>query len=74
MPVPDPDVETERIRLDGAVPSPQDPPSGCRFHTRCPRKLGAICELEEPPLRVLDRRHQIRCHLEPARLAALQAG
>ena len=38
----------ERIRLDGEIPSAVDPPSGCVFHTRCPRKIGRICEIEEP--------------------------
>ena len=42
--------EGDRIRLEGEVPSPADPPSGCVFHTRCPRKVGEICETTEPPL------------------------
>ena len=40
----------DRIRLEGDIPSAAAPPSGCVFHTRCPRKLGAICEETEPPL------------------------
>ena len=40
----------DRIRLEGDIPSAASPPSGCVFHTRCPRKLGAICEESEPPL------------------------
>ncbi len=40
----------ERIQLEGDIPSAAEPPSGCVFHTRCPRKLGAICEETEPPL------------------------
>ena len=40
----------ERIRLEGEIPSAADPPTGCVFHTRCPRKLGAVCETTEPPL------------------------
>jgi peptide/nickel transport system ATP-binding protein len=44
IPVPDPDVQTERIRLEASMPSPVNLPRGCRFHTRCPRKWGAICE------------------------------
>ena len=42
--------ERLRIRLEGEIPSAADPPSGCVFHTRCPRKVGEICEREEPPL------------------------
>jgi peptide/nickel transport system ATP-binding protein len=51
-----------RIRLQGEIPSPVNPPSGCVFHTRCPRKIGAICETEEPPLDVQDG-NAIRCHI-----------
>jgi peptide/nickel transport system ATP-binding protein len=52
----------ERIRLHGDMPSPLAPPSGCVFNTRCPRKLGRICEIEEPPL-PSDVDHAIRCHI-----------
>jgi len=45
------------------VPSAVNPPSGCVFHTRCPRKIGAICEQQEPPLHKIDACHAIRCHL-----------
>jgi peptide/nickel transport system ATP-binding protein len=38
-----------RIRLEGAYPNMADPPSGCRFHTRCPRQLGDVCRTIEPP-------------------------
>ena len=51
-----------RIRLQGEIPSPINPPSGCVFHTRCPRKVGAICEREEPPLDTQDG-NAIRCHI-----------
>ncbi|MBS3766256.1 ABC transporter ATP-binding protein [Candidatus Bipolaricaulota bacterium] len=62
--VPDPDVEQKRIRLEGAVPSARDVPDGCRFHTRCPRKIGEICEEEEPPTQsVGDGEHTITCHI-----------
>jgi peptide/nickel transport system ATP-binding protein len=43
IPIPDPDAQQERIRLHGSVPSAVNIPSGCRFHTRCPRKIGEIC-------------------------------
>src|SRR5262249_9168175 len=46
VPVPAPGARASAPRLQGALPSPLSPPSGCRFHTRCPRKIGAICETE----------------------------
>ena len=51
-----------RIRLSGDIPSPQAPPPGCVFSSRCPRKLGPVCEAEEPPLVEQDD-HAIRCHI-----------
>ena len=61
-----------RIRLTGEIPSAVNPPSGCVFHTRCPRKLGPICQEQEPPLADDDAGHAIRCHISPAELARLQ--
>jgi peptide/nickel transport system ATP-binding protein len=49
------------------------PPSGCVFHTRCPRQWGAICEREEPPLKELEPHHFLHCHIPLAELRALQA-
>ncbi|MER8430209.1 ABC transporter ATP-binding protein [Mesorhizobium caraganae] len=66
-------TETARIRLDGEIPSATNPPSGCVFHTRCPRKIGAICETQEPPLAEAQPGHTIRCHIPYAELARLQA-
>ena len=69
VPIPDPDVEQKDIRLSGNVPSALDPPSGCRFHTRCPRRHdmlpdgGKICETEKPPWRTSARGHRILCHI-----------
>jgi peptide/nickel transport system ATP-binding protein len=63
VPVPDPTVEQKRIRLKGEVPSPLSVPKGCRFATRCPRKLGPICDSEQPPLRVAGTGHLIACHI-----------
>jgi peptide/nickel transport system ATP-binding protein len=51
-------------RLHGEIPSAMNPPSGCVFHTRCPRKIGAICETQEPALIQREGDHGIRCHLE----------
>jgi peptide/nickel transport system ATP-binding protein len=66
-------VERTRIRLEGEIPSAAEPPSGCVFHTRCPRKLGAICEQEEPPLAEVEPGHLMRCHIPIEDLRRLQA-
>jgi peptide/nickel transport system ATP-binding protein len=64
--------ERPRIRLEGEIPSAADPPAGCVFHTRCPRKLGAICETEEPPLAEVEPGHLMRCHIPIEELRSLQ--
>lgn len=69
----EPDRASKRIRLEGTVPSPADPPSGCAFHTRCPRKVGALCETAAPPWRDALNGRRYRCHIEAAELARLQA-
>jgi oligopeptide/dipeptide ABC transporter ATP-binding protein len=61
-PVADPQVKRERIILKGDIPSPIDPPKGCRFHTRCPF-VEARCRVEEPPLRDVAAGHGVACHL-----------
>jgi peptide/nickel transport system ATP-binding protein len=63
----------DRIRLAGDIPSAASPPSGCVFHTRCHRKLGAICEEQEPPLIEVEGEHLMRCHIPLAELRELQA-
>jgi len=63
-PVSDPLREKNRIILKGDVPSPINPPTGCRFHTRCPEKM-EICDREEPPFKELDDGHWTACHLYP---------
>lgn len=73
IPEPDPNVKGKRIRLDGDVLSAAHIPSGCRFHTRCPRKIGTICEQQEPPWRDAGDGHHIRCHIPIDELARLQA-
>ncbi|UVK54087.1 ABC transporter ATP-binding protein [Mesorhizobium sp. AR02] len=67
-------TETARIRLDGEIPSATNPPTGCVFNTRCPRKIGLICEQQEPPLAEAQPGHSIRCHIPYAELARLQKG
>ncbi|WP_371790662.1 dipeptide ABC transporter ATP-binding protein [Streptomyces sp. NBC_01471] len=64
VPVPDPrrkGAKSDRIRLEGDVPSPISPPAGCRFHTRC-WKATEICGTQEPPLLTLRTGHQVACH------------
>jgi len=63
----------ERIRLEGEIPSAADPPSGCVFNTRCPRKVGVICEQEEPPFVEVEPGHWMRCHIPIEELRRLQA-
>lgn len=61
-----------RIRLEGELPSASNPPSGCVFHTRCPRKIGSICEEQEPLLEEATAGHSLRCHIPVEELARLQ--
>ncbi|WP_423801975.1 ABC transporter ATP-binding protein [Neobacillus sp. SAB-20_R2A] len=61
IPVPDPELKRERVILKGDVPSPINPPSGCRFHTRCPFATEK-CNNEEPALRQLEKNHFVSCH------------
>src|SRR5207248_6372572 len=65
VPVPDPDpaIRRARIILPGDVPSPIKPPSGCRFHTRCPYVFDR-CRIEEPELRLAEAGQWVACHLE----------
>ncbi|MFC1984838.1 ABC transporter ATP-binding protein [Chloroflexota bacterium] len=60
--LPDPHQRQRRILLQGEVPSSVNPPSGCRFHTRCP-KVMKVCSQEEPTLRPLEGNHCVSCHL-----------
>jgi len=66
-------TRSERIILKGEIPSPAHPPSGCVFHTRCPRRLASgICESTEPPLAEAEPGHFMRCHIPAADLRQLQ--
>ncbi len=70
MPLADATVPHRRIVLEGEIPSALSPPSGCSFHTRCHRKIGAICEHQKPPeQRLAHGSHRIVCHLPAEELA-----
>jgi peptide/nickel transport system ATP-binding protein len=71
VPIADTSIEKKHIVLKGELPSPMNPPSGCPFQTRCPRKIGAICEQELPPVQELAPGHKIMCHLPASELRAM---
>ncbi len=62
VPIPDPAAKKERVILTGDVPTPLNPPAGCRFHTRCPVAIDR-CKTEEPPLRKIEDGRDAACHL-----------
>ena len=70
--IPDPMIEQASIRLEGPVPSPVDPGRGCRFASRCPRKIGAVCEIEDPPVHELSGSHRLYCHIPRAELDSMK--
>jgi oligopeptide/dipeptide ABC transporter ATP-binding protein len=72
VPVPDPEAAKKRIILRGDVPSPINPPSGCRFHTRCPYAFDR-CSQEAPPMQEVLPGHHVACHLRDAGAAGLTA-
>ena len=64
VPVPDPNYKMNRILLQVDIPSPADPPSGCKFHTRCPKCMD-VCKQIAPAYREYERNHFVACHLYP---------
>ncbi|MBI2886241.1 MAG: ATP-binding cassette domain-containing protein [Chloroflexi bacterium] len=62
VPIPDPEANVESLPISGEIPSPLNPPSGCRFHTRCPFAMPR-CSAEIPLLRAVQPGHQVACHL-----------
>jgi len=63
VPVPDPTSARIEVVIKGEIPSPVNPPSGCRFHTRCPVMIGKICQTKEPALIEVEKDHFVACHL-----------
>ncbi len=62
IPMPDPDLKRSRIILEGSIPSPANPPKGCKFHTRCNRCM-ECCKTEEPQPKDMGNGHMVKCHL-----------
>jgi peptide/nickel transport system ATP-binding protein len=63
VPVPDPESKRAEVVIKGEIPSPINPPSGCRFHTRCPQYIGDICRMKEPKLANIGKDRYVACHL-----------
>lgn len=63
VPIPDPAAKRSEVVVKGEIPSPINPPSGCRFHTRCPAYIGDICRTKEPQLMDVGGGHYVACHL-----------
>jgi peptide/nickel transport system ATP-binding protein len=62
IPLPDPNVKMNRIVLEGSIPSPANPPSGCKFHTRCPQCMEK-CKTVVPVEKEIGHDHYVVCHL-----------
>jgi oligopeptide transport system ATP-binding protein len=63
VPIPDPTIKRDRIRLEGDVPNPISPPPGCHFHTRCPIRQLPLCSEARPELKQTSEGHWVSCHL-----------
>ncbi|HEY5363849.1 MAG TPA: ABC transporter ATP-binding protein [Aestuariivirga sp.] len=72
VPIADTSIVKKRIVLQGELPSAITPPTGCPFQTRCPRKIGPICEQQLPPVKQLAKGHSIMCHLPDDELQAME--
>ena len=75
IPIADTSVQKKHIVLDGDIPSALNPPSGCPFQTRCPRKSqvdGNLCETDLPPMRTIEEGHQVKCHLSEDILKSME--
>lgn len=72
IPIADTSVQKTRIILKGDIPSAMNPPSGCPFNTRCPRKIGKICEEQKPPDIKVSSVHSISCHIPLTELLSVE--
>jgi peptide/nickel transport system ATP-binding protein len=72
VPIADTSIKKKRIILEGSLPSVMSPPKGCPFNTRCPRKIGDICETEVPPFAEASPGHVIMCHIPIAELQKVE--
>jgi peptide/nickel transport system ATP-binding protein len=72
VPIADTSIEKRHIVLEGNLPSVLDPPKGCPFATRCPRKVGAVCDEERPPEQAVVGEHMIACHISLEELAKVE--
>jgi oligopeptide/dipeptide ABC transporter ATP-binding protein len=72
VPIADPQVTKREIVLEGNLPSVLNPPRGCPFTTRCPRKIGRICDDERPPMQMAAEGHAIACHIPLAELRQVE--
>jgi peptide/nickel transport system ATP-binding protein len=73
IPIPDPQRKGNQILLTGDIPASGSNPSGCAFHSRCPHKIGAICETQPPPWHDDGDEHHVRCHIPLEELTGLQS-
>ena len=73
VPIADPEVVKREIVLEGALPSVMNPPKGCPFSTRCPRKIGKVCDEERPPVHMAAEGHAIACHIPLDELRKVEA-
>ena len=69
VPIADPDIKKRQILLEGALPSPLNPPKGCVFNTRCPSAIKGTCDTFEPPSQKLKNGHTITCHIDSKELS-----
>jgi len=72
VPVAGPTMEKRRILLEGTPPSLLDPPAGCPFASRCPRRIGAVCDEKVPDMQTFGCGHRIACHLPWEKLEAVE--